>query len=120
MSARSHFKIGSLYYECGLVTGGRKRSVPWITTWIYVGYVRTPGRSSKSCDKPEHFYHFLEFEPRMAHILRSQWKRPGAYIPSLRQAVESRVTWDELWSSKLPKLAAEFAEERKHHKPKAR
>src|SRR5687767_11920052 len=104
MSARNRFKVGSLYYECAMVRDPRKRYVPWITTWVYMGYVRTPGRSSSSCDKPEYFYYFMEFDPALSRIPRSKWNRPGVYIPKLTQALESRVSWDELWSKQLPKL----------------
>jgi len=114
MRVNTRFRVGSLYYECGLVRDPKNRFIPWITTWVYMGYVRTPGRSSVSCDRPEPFYFFMEYEPTMARTPRSKWKSAGVYVPTLKQALESKVSWEQLWFYKLPKLVADFTEEQLH------
>lgn len=116
MDKKHEFRVGSLYYEGHLVRDANNQRVPWITTWVYVGYVHTPGKSSGSCDKPEHFYYFKEYDPTASGIPPSDWKTQGVYVPTLKQAIESKLTWDEFWTVGLPKLQLDFCEESQHQK----
>lgn len=111
MEANRQFDIGSLYYTCALVRNLNNLLVPWVTTWVYMGHVHTPGKSSKSCDVPEHFYYFIQYDPVMARMPRENWDSPGVYIPSLKHALRLKVTWEQLWSYELPGLVGRFADE---------
>jgi hypothetical protein len=118
MDMEDQLKIGALYYECHLARDPKNRRVPWITTWVYLGYLHTPGKSSDSCDNAEHFYYFKEYEPTNSDIPPSEWKTQGIYIPTLKQVLESKLTWDEFWSYGLPKLQLDFHEEIQRQKRK--
>lgn len=85
------FVNGESYYRCGF---GVPES-PIVSTWIYLGYEHTPGRSSNSCDQPEHFYAFEEYEHWESRQHRNGRKPMVLLIPSLKQAHESFLTWEE-------------------------
>jgi len=110
MRENKRYKVGCLYYQCGIASDLNQHAVPFIETWVYMGYVHTPGRSSDSCDKPEHFYYFKKWEPGMAHTPPEKWETTGIYVPSLKQALQSRLTWKQLMAYGLPRLLADFAE----------
>ncbi len=103
------YKVGSLYYECGIVPDLNGSVVPWIQTWVYMGYVRR-NCSSTSCDVPYHFYHFKEFEPGMAHTRPEEWDATGIYVPSLRQAMMTKLTWKQMQGYGLLRLVQEYKE----------
>jgi hypothetical protein len=107
MLANKRYKIGSLYYECGMVSDLNGRYVPWTVTWVYMGFVHTPGCSSVACDVPEHFYYFKRFEGTMAHSPPEKWKTTGVYVPSLRQAMRTKLTWKQMLSYGLARMLKE-------------
>jgi hypothetical protein len=91
-------KKGAIYYQCGEAAAPAGFGI-LITTWVYEGYVHDErSGSSASCEVPHHFYSFLDYD---------DWSRQQAegggdarmkklYIPNLRQAELSMLTWDEL------------------------
>ena len=102
------YRVGSLYYECGVVPDLNGRFVPWIETWVYMGYVRR-NCSSVSCDEPGHFYYFKRYDPVMAHMPPEKWETTGIYIPSLRHAMRTKLTWRQLMAYGLPKMLRDAA-----------
>jgi hypothetical protein len=89
------FVVGHSYYECGwrLQPEG---TVGMVSTWIYEGYVHLPGRSSLSCDVPEHFYQFVEIHSWLVKQVHKKAQAHSVAIPSTKVAEESMLTWAEL------------------------
>lgn len=56
----------------------------------------------------------MEYDPTMSRTPRSKWKGAGVYVPTLKQALSSKLTWDELWGYGLPKIVVGFSEAREH------
>ena len=108
MRSNKRYKVGSLYYECFVVPDLNGRLVPTIETWVYMGYEKL-GCSSLSCDAPGYYYHFKRFEPGMAHTPPEKWQTTGVYVPSLRQAMRTKLTWRQLVAYGLPKMLRDAA-----------
>ncbi len=101
---REGFDVGSLYYDCGIVRDLNGRIAPYVSTWVYLGIVHIPGCRCISCDKPEHYYHFRRYCGAMASTPREKWDTDRTNIPSLKQALQSMLTWDELMSCDLANM----------------
>ncbi len=110
MRENKRYKVGSLYYECGVVPDLNGDWVPWIETWVYMGYVHLPRCSSRDCDKPQHYYYFKKFEPGMAHSPPDKGETTGIYVPSFRQAMRTKLTWRQMQAYGLPRLLLEHAD----------
>ncbi len=108
MRINKRYKVGSLYYECGLVPDLNGKFVPWIQTWVYMGFVHRP-ESAHSCDKPNYYYYFKKFDPGMAHTTPDKWETTGLLVPSLQQAMRTKLTWRQMLAYGLPRMLQEIA-----------
>jgi hypothetical protein len=92
------FVVGHTYYSCGwrLQPEG---VVGMVFTWIYEGYVHQPGRSSLSCDVPEHFYQFVEMNGWLVKQVHKKARAHSVSIPSAKMADERMLTWAEFINS---------------------
>ncbi len=94
MTAPSKFKEDHIYYQCDFSDA----KSPIITSWVFVGFRNTPGKSCTDCDVPFHFYAFAEWNSWWSSKNFPNVKsRPYTLdIPSLRHAEMSMLTWDEV------------------------
>ena len=88
------FVPGSVYYQFGAAADPAGQ--PVVSSWVFVGVQHTPGRSSGSCDVPEHFYTFEEWNGWFARQHFGDSSVQILRIPSFRQACNSMLTWSEL------------------------
>jgi hypothetical protein len=115
------FKRGAFYYSYGI--DAAPEFFPFISTWIYQGYVRRDV-NSLSCDKPHYFYKFAAYEG-LGGRSKSRRLRPNhdimtVSIPALRQAEQSMLTWEELLKELkafAKYVASQNAESGKHNRP---
>jgi hypothetical protein len=109
---KGKFIIGEFYYRCH-VLHFHDKARPIFQTWIYNGLRKLNGSSSSSCDKPYHFYHFSLHCGGYGGSLGGYDGAPPVSdlnIPSLGQASESLLTWDELLAS-LDDVKEQLAED---------
>ncbi len=90
---RSSFIVDNIYYQCHFSDIGSRV----ITSWVFLGFEDTPNQSSASCDIPNHFYAFAEWNSWWTRRnLDQNQKLYTLLIPSLRQAEMSMLTWEQL------------------------
>jgi hypothetical protein len=92
------FVVGHTYYTCGWRIQP-EGTVGMVSTWIYEGYVHQPGRSSLSCDIPEHFYQFVEINGWLTLQVYKKARAHKVAIPSAKMAEERMLTWGEFVKS---------------------
>jgi hypothetical protein len=88
------FTKGAVYYQCG--TLAHPYGTFGISMWVYEGHVHTVGKSDAACDKPYSFYRFHDYEGWALEQTGETGRVIKLDIPSMVQAQESMLTWQEL------------------------
>jgi|GEM_PF-3536897 len=86
--------VGQVYYRCGCeFRNGKSRLV--VSSWLYLGIV-SHRCTTQQCDRPYHFYKFVELESYRASLHEPELKVNAALIPSLEQVFETMLDVETL------------------------